>query len=94
MAAKKPENMPFEAAIGELKSIVEAMEQGDLSLDDSLKHFERGIQLARSSQQKLENAEQRVQMLVQDSSLDPNVAADDSATLDADFVPFTPHQDS
>lgn len=93
MAAKKPENMPFEAAIGELKSIVEAMEQGDLSLDDALKHFERGIQLARASQQKLENAEQRVKMLVQDSSLSANLD-DDNTNLDADFAPFTPHQES
>lgn len=92
MAAKKPENMPFEAAIGELKSIVEAMEQGDLSLDDALKHFERGIQLARAGQQKLENAEQRVQMLVQDSSLTPN-ANGEQTNLDADFAPFTPHQE-
>lgn len=93
MAAKKPENMPFESAIGELKSIVEAMEQGELSLDDALKHFERGIQLARASQKKLENAEQRVQILVKDSSLNADVDSE-NVDLEADFAPFTPHQDS
>ncbi len=72
MAAKKPENMAFEAALDELDSIVNELESGDIALEDALKKFERGIALARNSQQKLTQAEQRVEILLQ---------ADDEAPL-------------
>ncbi len=65
MASKKPENMTFEATIEELDTLVEQLETGDLSLDDALKKFERGIALARSGQVKLTEAEQRVSILLQ-----------------------------
>lgn len=65
MASKKPENMTFEATIGELDSIVEDLENGDLALDEALKKFERGISLARAGQTKLSDAEQRVSILLQ-----------------------------
>lgn len=77
MAAKKPENMAFEAALDELDAIVNELESGDIPLEDALKKFERGISLARSSQQKLTQAEQRVEILLQ---------ADDEAPL-TDFEP-------
>ncbi len=64
MATKKPENMTFEAAITELDSLVDELENGDLPLDDALKKFERGIALARSGQAKLSDAEQRVKILL------------------------------
>ena len=54
----------FEASMQELESIVKQMEQGDLPLEDALKKFERGIQLARQSQQTLKQAEQKVQILM------------------------------
>ena len=47
----------------ELEGIVEKMESGELSLEDSLQSFERGVQLARHSQKKLKEAEQKVQIL-------------------------------
>ncbi|HIF9234407.1 TPA: exodeoxyribonuclease VII small subunit [Photobacterium damselae] len=72
MAAKKPENMAFEEALDELDSIVNELESGNITLEDALKKFERGIALARSSQQKLTQAEQRVEILLQ---------ADDEAPL-------------
>ncbi|KII76828.1 exodeoxyribonuclease VII small subunit [Vibrio renipiscarius] len=65
MASKKPENMTFEATIDELDTIVEDLENGDLALDDALKKFERGIGLARAGQSKLNDAEQRVSILLQ-----------------------------
>ena len=49
MATKKPENLSFEQALEELSTIVGEMEQGDLSLEQSLKQFERGIALANAS---------------------------------------------
>ncbi|HIF9421499.1 TPA: exodeoxyribonuclease VII small subunit [Photobacterium damselae] len=65
MAAKKPENMAFEEALDELDLIVNELESGNIALEDALKKFERGIALARSSQQKLTQAEQRVEILLQ-----------------------------
>ena len=47
----------------ELETIVSKMEQGDITLEASLQSFERGIQLARHSQQKLKDAEQKIQIL-------------------------------
>jgi exodeoxyribonuclease VII small subunit len=55
----------FEAAMQELEEIVVEMEKGDIPLEQSLKKFERGIQLARQSQQQLTAAEQKVQILMQ-----------------------------
>ena len=47
----------------ELENLVSKMERGDLPLEEALKDFERGIQLARHSQQQLKDAEQKVQVL-------------------------------
>ncbi|MBB1269857.1 exodeoxyribonuclease VII small subunit [Shewanella sp. SR44-3] len=65
--AKKPENLSFEASLGELEQIVTQLEQGDVSLDDALKQFERGINLVRQSQAKLEQAQQKVSILLNES---------------------------
>ena len=64
MATKKPENLSFEQALEELSTIVSDMEQGDLSLEQSLKQFERGIALAGASTDKLQQAEQKVSILM------------------------------
>jgi exodeoxyribonuclease VII small subunit len=58
----------FEQALAELEVLVEKMEQGDLSLEESLQSFERGIQLTRSCQQALQQAEQKVQILLEKDS--------------------------
>ena len=57
----------FEAAMGELEALVEKMELGEFSLEDSLKQFERGMQLARDCQRALRVAEQKVLKLAADS---------------------------
>ena len=57
------EDINFEAAMAELEKLVAQMEDGDLSLDDSLKAFERGVMLTRQCQQALSKAELRVQAL-------------------------------
>lgn len=68
MAKKSPpkqsDNPNFEQALGELEQLVEKLEQGDLSLEESLKDFERGIELTRSCQKSLQEAEQKVQILM------------------------------
>lgn len=65
MAKKLPANTDFEKSLKELENLVEKMEQGDLSLEDSLSHFERGVQLSRACQQALKAAEQKVAILMQ-----------------------------
>jgi exodeoxyribonuclease VII small subunit len=82
LLAKRTSKTPdFETALAELEALVEKMEQGDLTLDDSLKQFERGVQLTRSCQQALKDAEQKVQVLMEkdgQASLEP--FEDDAAT--------------
>ena len=56
----------FEATLHELEAIVQKMEAGELSLEDSLKHFEKGVQLTKSCQHALSQAEQRVEALITD----------------------------
>ncbi len=63
MTGKKTENINFEKSIDALNSLVEKMEQGNLPLEDSLTHFEKGIHLIRECQQALKEAEQKVQIL-------------------------------
>jgi exodeoxyribonuclease VII small subunit len=77
MAAKKPLN--FEKALAELEQLVAEMEQGDLSLEDSLKRFEKGIALTTECQQALQNAELKVTELVEKSGriLEKNFELDD-----------------
>ena len=60
----------FEAALAELESLVTQMESGELSLDESLKAFERGVSLARQCQLELKHAEQRVQVLTAEGELE------------------------
>ena len=66
MPAKKKE-FDFEKALSELEGIVEKMEKGDLGLENSLELFEKGIALTRSCQKALTEAEQKVQILLQDN---------------------------
>ena len=63
MSKKKNETPDFEAALAELEGLVQRMEGGELSLEDSLQEFERGVQLTRICQDALKAAEQRVKTL-------------------------------
>lgn len=60
----------FERSLAELEAIVDKLEQGELSLDESLKHFERGVQLTRVCQTALKQAEQKVQILLRKGGAD------------------------
>lgn len=57
----------FESALTELEQLVNHMESGELNLEDSLKAFEQGVNLTRQCQQSLVAAEQRVQLLIEQS---------------------------
>lgn len=62
---RKDNTVNFEQSLKELEELVEKMEGGDLSLEDSLKYFERGVTLTRNCQKALAEAEQKVQILLQ-----------------------------
>lgn len=92
VAAKKPksedgtvqtasEAQPdFEQALAQLEAIVEQLEQGDLSLDESLQQFERGVQLTRTCQSALKQAEQKVEILLRRTG---ELSEFDTANFDA-----------
>lgn len=65
MATRKTALMDFEKSLEELEGLVTQMEKGELTLEESLKCFERGIELSRTCQTALRLAEQRVEKLVQ-----------------------------
>jgi exodeoxyribonuclease VII small subunit len=58
----------FEEAMERLENIVESLESGDLSLEESLKIFEEGMKLVNFCSKKLEEAEQKVTMLIKDQN--------------------------
>jgi exodeoxyribonuclease VII small subunit len=63
--AKRTPDFDFEQALKELEAIVERMEKGELGLEESLKHFERGIGLTRACQKALAEADQKVHVLLE-----------------------------
>lgn len=65
MAKKKLENLSFEESLNELDTIVQSLEQGELSLEESMALFERGLNLSHVSQTKLQTAEQKVKILLE-----------------------------
>jgi exodeoxyribonuclease VII small subunit len=62
-SSAKAENLPFEEALKQLESIVEAMESEDLPLEALLGKYETGTRLARVCQEKLAEAELKIQQL-------------------------------
>jgi exodeoxyribonuclease VII small subunit len=65
--AEKKTAVNFEKAIKDLEKIVEDLESGELSLEQSLKTFEKGIKLTRQCQGELEKAELKVKKLVEEN---------------------------
>ena len=66
MAEKDLESKNFEIALEELEGVVEQLETGELALEESLVAFERGVGLVIYCNQKLTEAEKRVELLVKD----------------------------
>lgn len=64
MSDKKEKLPDFEKSLEELETLVGQLESGDLSLDESLKQFKRGVELTRHCQEVLEKAQQTVEKLV------------------------------
>ncbi len=74
--ARKRTAVDFEKALAELEARVHQLESGDLSLEEALKAFEEGVRLTRDCQQALKQAEQKVQLLLEQP---------DGSTTRADF---------
>jgi len=72
MAKKKP---TFETQLKDLETIVSQLEEGDLSLEESLKLFENGVKLSRECQERLNEAERRIEVLLKDKDGNPALEA-------------------
>ena len=68
--AKTTEKIDFEKSLAELEKIVNDLESGSLTLDESIAAFERGIELSKLCQKKLVAAEERVKKLIEKSESD------------------------
>jgi len=76
-SSRKSKGPEFEQSLAELESVVDRLEHGELPLEEALKQFERGIELARACESSLKQAEQRVEILLQKS---PEAAPEPFAT--------------
>lgn len=66
MARKEPNGKKFESCLEDLEQVVEQLESGELSLEDSLAAFEKGVGLAKFCHQKLNEVEKKIELLVKD----------------------------
>lgn len=72
---KSQKKQTFESSLQELEKIVRGLEEGDLSLEESLKLFEDGVKLSRECQERLNQAERRIEVLLKDENGNPALQA-------------------
>jgi exodeoxyribonuclease VII, small subunit len=72
----------FESSLANLEKIVRRLEEGDMPLEESLKLFEEGVRLSRECQERLNQAERRIEVLLRDA--DGNPVLDEIRQEDAD----------
>tara|TARA_B100000073_G_scaffold293528_1_gene257198 strand:- start:3713 stop:3985 length:273 start_codon:yes stop_codon:yes gene_type:complete len=65
MAEQNIENLSFEAALGELETLVQNLESGQTSLEDSINAYERGVALKKHCEKKLKEAELKIEQIAQ-----------------------------
>jgi exodeoxyribonuclease VII small subunit len=75
MENSKEQGRSFEASLEALEQIVRQLEDGDLPLEKSLELFEQGIRLSRECQERLSQAERRIEILLRDNQGRPVAAA-------------------
>ena len=70
----------FEKSLKQLETLVDKLEKGDISLEDSLKTFEQGVKLTRECQQALQNAEQKISLLSKENKewVEKDISIDDT----------------
>jgi exodeoxyribonuclease VII small subunit len=74
MKSNEPQARTFESSLEALEQIVGKLERGDLALDESLELFEQGIRFSRECQERLTQAERRIEILMRDQQGRPLVA--------------------
>ncbi len=62
------ENLSFEKAMSELERIVETLEKGDMTLDESIEAFQKGIELSRYCSKRLDEIERKITVLIEDQN--------------------------
>ena len=72
----------FESSLKDLEKIVRRLEDGDLPLEESLKLFESGVRISRECQERLNQAERRIEVLLADENGNPALQTIESADLD------------
>jgi len=65
---KKPSEPTFEAGLKRLEEVLDSLERGDLALEEAMRAFEEGVQLVRFCHKKLDEVEQRVELLLKDDA--------------------------
>ena len=84
MKKAEAQNRNFEASLAALEKIVRELERGELPLEKSLELFERGVRLSRECQERLQEAERRIEVLLQRDGGSGDGRAGAFGALDAD----------
>ena len=87
--APEQQGQTFESSLAALEKIVRELERGDLPLEESLQLFEQGVRLSRQCQERLSQAERRIEVLLRDAEGRPLLAA-----FDEDEEELHPDRDS
>ena len=80
MKKSEAQSKNFEAGLASLEKIVRELERGELPLEESLKLFEEGVRLSRQCQERLNEAERRIELLLRDGEGRPVLSAFDEDT--------------
>lgn len=85
MKKTEAQNKNFEAGLAALEKIVRELERGELPLEESLKLFEEGVRLSRQCQERLSQAERRIEVLLSDTEGRPVLGSfeEDAGALNA-----------
>ena len=78
----------FETQLAALERVVRELERGDLPLEESLKLFEEGVRLSRDCQERLNQAERRIEVLLRDSEGRPVLGEFDEEGAGGRFAPL------
>ena len=84
MTKKKDQEPSFEAGMAELEDVISLLDTGDLDLDQSLTAFEKGVQLVKSLNRKLDEAEKRLAVLIKNEKGDVSTDAFELVGEDGD----------
>jgi len=85
MKKTEAKGQSFETSLAALEKIVRDLERGDLPLEESLRLFENGVKLSRECQERLNQAERRIEVLLRDAEGRPVVSAFEGEKADVEL---------